>query len=82
MTEHSTENARVAPMLCCSHLACQRHVADLIAQAVAERERELYVLRNKLAIPACRCPEGPYIGTQMIGTPLRCERCGKEEPAE
>lgn len=33
----------------------------------------------------CKC-ESPYFGAQIVGTPLRCERCGKEvertSPAE
>lgn len=23
----------------------------------------------------CRCSEGAYLGAQLAGTPLRCERC-------
>ena len=23
----------------------------------------------------CRCPQGAYLGAQMLGTPIRCERC-------
>jgi len=23
----------------------------------------------------CRCTEGAYLGAQLLGTPLRCERC-------
>lgn len=24
----------------------------------------------------CKCSEGSYLGAQMMGTPVRCERCG------
>lgn len=27
-------------------------------------------------LPLCVCPEGPYLGAQKLGTPVRCERCG------
>ena len=25
--------------------------------------------------PMCMCREGAYLGAQMLGTPIRCERC-------
>lgn len=43
------------------------------------RYAELSTAYDKASCPWCICEEGPYFGAQQVGTPLRCERCGRDE---
>jgi hypothetical protein len=43
------------------------------------RYAELNRAYDKASCPWCICEEGPYFGAQLVGTPLRCERCGRDE---
>ena len=43
-------------------------------ERVAQLEKQNEALKAKLF---CNCGE-PYFGAQIVGTPLRCERCGRE----
>lgn len=62
-----------------------RLAAVLVAAGVGFVD-EVYGLYTKMygkwlveAHPWCECKEGPYFGAQLLGTPLRCERCGRDE---
>src|SRR5690242_1595639 len=56
---------------------------ERLAQAIAEAhdidsgvDAVMRVIGEGSDEPTCSCPEGPYIGTQEFGEPIKCERCG------
>lgn len=38
--------------------------------------------QNGYSIALCECDDGPYLGARRMGTPCRCERCGRLTPEQ
>ena len=59
--------ANVFHEMCKFAEAYAAHATGRLREDIAELEARLL----------CNCPE-PYFGAQVVGTPVKCERCGKE----